>query len=58
MTDYSEAEVIKDAIAKAEKVVLIQADNPDADSLATSLALEEILGAKGKDVCPSRSCHW
>jgi phosphoesterase RecJ-like protein len=30
--------------------VVIQADNPDTDSLASSLALEQILGDLGKDV--------
>lgn len=34
----------------AERIVIIQADNPDGDSLASSLALEEILGDKGKEV--------
>ena len=34
----------------AQKIVLVQADNPDGDSLASCLALEEILGDLGKDV--------
>jgi phosphoesterase RecJ-like protein len=34
----------------AQKIVVIQADNPDADSLASALALEQILGELGKDV--------
>jgi phosphoesterase RecJ-like protein len=37
-------------IADAKKVVVIQAENPDGDSLASSLALEEILSDLGKGV--------
>ena len=39
----------------AQKIIVIQAENPDGDSLGSSLALEEILGDLGKDVvlyCP------
>ncbi|HXH26632.1 MAG TPA: DHH family phosphoesterase [Candidatus Acidoferrum sp.] len=46
---------IKSIIDEARKVVIIQAENPDADSLASSLGLEEILGDLGKQVvlyCP------
>lgn len=42
-------------IAKAKKIIVIQAENPDGDSLGSSLALEEILGDLGKDIvlyCP------
>ena len=42
-------------IADAKKIIVIQAENPDGDSLGSSLALEEILGEQGKDVilyCP------
>ena len=45
----------KDLIDSAKKIVIIQAENPDADSLGSTLALEEILGDLGKDVilyCP------
>lgn len=44
-----------DLIDSAKKIVIIQAENPDADSLGSTLALEEILGDLGKDVilyCP------
>ena len=41
-------EQIKDLVASAEKIVIIQADNPDADSLGSALALESILGDAGK----------
>lgn len=34
----------------AQKIVVVQADNPDADSLGSALALEHILGDLGKDV--------
>jgi phosphoesterase RecJ-like protein len=43
------------AIADAKKILVIQAENPDGDSLGSALALEEILGAQGKIValhCP------
>lgn len=49
---YDEAiELIKDATT----VVIIQAENPDGDSLGSALALEEILGDMNKEVslyCP------
>ncbi len=41
---------IQDFVQTAKKIVIIQADNPDGDSLASSLALEHILGDVGKDV--------
>lgn len=34
----------------AQRIVIIQADNPDGDSLGSALALEELLGNAGKDV--------
>ena len=37
-------------IKEAQKIVIIQAENPDGDSLGSSLALEELLGNAGKDV--------
>lgn len=36
-------------IQEAKRIVVMQADNPDADSLASSLALEQILGDMGKE---------
>ena len=42
-------------IANAKKIIVIQAENPDGDSLGSSLALEEILGDLDKEVvlyCP------
>jgi phosphoesterase RecJ-like protein len=46
---------VKKSIEAAKKIVVIQAENPDGDSLGSALALEEILGDLGKDVtlyCP------
>src|SRR5690606_16028240 len=37
-------------VAGSHKVVLLQADNPDADSLGSALALEQLLGELGKEV--------
>lgn len=45
----------KKLIHEAQRILVIQAENPDGDSLGSSLALEEILGDLGKDVslyCP------
>jgi len=42
-------------VNSAKKIVIIQAENPDGDSLGSSLALEEILSDLGKEVtlyCP------
>lgn len=43
-------EQIKEQIASATHIVVIQADNPDGDSLSSTLALEQILGDMGKTV--------
>jgi phosphoesterase RecJ-like protein len=50
MTNYSQARQISELINDAQKIVIIQADNPDADSLSSALALEQVLGDLGKDV--------
>jgi phosphoesterase RecJ-like protein len=47
---YSEATQVKEIIDKAHKIVVVQADNPDADSLGSALAVESILGDLGKEV--------
>lgn len=42
-------------INQAKRIIVIQAENPDGDSLGSSLALEEILGELNKEVsmyCP------
>lgn len=44
-----------DLVNAATKIVVIQAENPDGDSLSSSLALEGILSEQGKEVlmyCP------
>ena len=46
---YKEAEQIKKLVDNAHEIVIIQADNPDADSLGSALALEQILGDLGKE---------
>lgn len=48
-------ESFKNALDKAQKVIVIQAENPDGDSLGSALCLEEVLGDMGKEVslyCP------
>lgn len=48
-------DVAKKLITDAEKIVIIQAENPDGDSLGSALALEEVLSDLGKSVflyCP------
>lgn len=50
-----ELEVAKNLIEKAKKITIIQAENPDGDSLGSALALEEIFSEAGKEVqlfCP------
>lgn len=46
---YAEAEQIAAILTEAKNIVIIQADNPDGDSLASSLALEQILHEMGKE---------
>ena len=43
-------DVVKQAVDDAQKIVVIQPENPDADSLGSALALEAILGELGKQV--------
>jgi phosphoesterase RecJ-like protein len=48
-------ESAKQLIDLNEKIIIVQAENPDGDSLGSALALEEILGDLGKKVllyCP------
>lgn len=40
---------IRTLVEEAQRIVIIQADNPDADSLGSALALEDILGDLGKE---------
>lgn len=48
--NYPEAISVKSIIDNAKTIVVLQADNPDADSLGSSLALEHLLGSMGKNV--------
>lgn len=45
----TEVEQIRQIIDAAQRILIIQADNPDADSLASALALESILHQMGKE---------
>lgn len=49
MSTYPEADQIRQVLDKAQKVVILQADNPDGDSMGSALALEHILGDLGKE---------
>lgn len=49
MKQYEEAKQISQIVANAKTIVILQADNPDADSLASALALEQILHKLGKN---------
>lgn len=41
---------IKQRVDEAQRIVIVQPENPDGDSLGTSVALEHILGDQAKDV--------
>lgn len=45
---YQQVDQIKQIVDKAESIVIVQADNPDGDSIGSALALEHILGDLGK----------
>ncbi|HUS26584.1 MAG TPA: DHH family phosphoesterase [Nevskiaceae bacterium] len=45
---YPETEQIQRILAEAQRIVIMQADNPDGDSLGSALALEHIIGDLGK----------
>jgi nanoRNase/pAp phosphatase (c-di-AMP/oligoRNAs hydrolase) len=49
---YNQAlkEQVETFLSSNSHIVIVQGDNPDADSLSSSLALEEILGSKGHEV--------
>jgi bifunctional oligoribonuclease and PAP phosphatase NrnA len=49
MQIYEEAQKIRDLVENAKRIVILQADNPDGDSLGSALALEQILGDLGKE---------
>ncbi len=48
MIAKEDSDKIKDIIDTANIIVVIQADNPDADSIGSALALEELLENQGK----------
>jgi bifunctional oligoribonuclease and PAP phosphatase NrnA len=50
MNQQTNFDQLNELVAKAQKIVIVQADNPDADSLASSLALDNIFGDMGKQV--------
>lgn len=43
-------ETVKQRIDDAQRIVIVQPENPDGDSLATSVALDDMLAGLGKDV--------
>jgi bifunctional oligoribonuclease and PAP phosphatase NrnA len=45
----SDEEKLSELINSASRIVIVQADNPDGDSLGSAIALEQILTALGKD---------
>lgn len=49
MSDYKHADSIAKVVNDTKVIVIIQADNPDGDSLASALALEQIIGDLGKE---------
>lgn len=49
MHPYSEAAAIAEVLIAAQRIVILQADNPDGDSLGSALALEQILHELGKE---------
>src|SRR3989344_2223578 len=48
MTRYKQSDEIVKILVVAKSIVIIQADNPDGDSLSSALALEQIIGDIGK----------
>lgn len=50
MMKNAEIADVEKLVADAQKILIVQADNPDGDSLASALALEQILGDLGKDI--------
>ncbi len=50
MDEHAISSQINQLVDKASTIVVIQADNPDGDSMASALALEELLAEQGKTV--------
>jgi phosphoesterase RecJ-like protein len=49
MQNYPETPAIANALKDATRILILQADNPDGDSLGSALALEQILGDMDKE---------
>jgi bifunctional oligoribonuclease and PAP phosphatase NrnA len=49
MKTYPEAGKFRELMQSARRILIVQADNPDGDSLGSALALEQILGDLGKE---------
>lgn len=49
MQSHPELDQIRAMLDGATRIVIVQADNPDGDSLGSALALEHILGDMGKE---------
>lgn len=49
MQSYAEASKIAEILDGASKILIMQADNPDGDSMGSALALEQIMGDLGKE---------
>ena len=47
MSQYKQ---VQELVAQSEHIIVLQADNPDGDSLGSSLALEAIFSEMGKKV--------
>jgi phosphoesterase RecJ-like protein len=47
--NYEESAKIGDMISIADRILVLQADNPDGDSLGSALALEQIIDELGKE---------
>lgn len=47
---YKEADKIQELIDSAKSILIIQADNPDSDSLGSALAMETLLGNQNKEI--------
>lgn len=50
MITSQQTEKLQKLVEAAQVITIVQAENPDADSLGTSTALTEILSAQGKEV--------
>lgn len=50
MADYPQANKIQEIVSGAKSILIVQADNPDADSLASALCLEQIFDGQDKNV--------